>query len=58
MAETINWVAALSALGASDLVRDVVERTLGALAKTPDDRELILGSLTAGGRLAVEPASP
>jgi MoxR-like ATPase len=58
MAETINWVAALAALGASDLVRDVVERTLGALAKTPDDRELMLRSLTADGRLAVEPASP
>jgi MoxR-like ATPase len=53
MAETINWVAALCALGAADLVRDDVVRTLGALAKTPDDRELLIASLDADGRLAV-----
>jgi MoxR-like ATPase len=52
LAETINWVAALTALGAADLVRDDVVRTLGALAKTPDDRELLLSSLDADGRLA------
>ena len=45
LAEAINWVAALTALGAADLVREVVEPTLGALVKTPDDRDLVLGSL-------------
>ena len=55
LAETINWVAALSALGAGELVRDDVVRTLGALAKTPDDRELLVSSLDADGRLVVGP---
>jgi MoxR-like ATPase len=41
MAETIDWVSALSALGATDLVRDDVLRTLVAIAKTPDDRVAI-----------------
>lgn len=44
VAETIDWVAALVVLGVADLVEanaaDVVA-TLGALAKTPDDREII-----------------
>jgi MoxR-like ATPase len=56
MAEAINWVAALSVLGASELVRADIERTLGALAKTPDDRELLLSSLGVDGRLTVGPA--
>jgi MoxR-like ATPase len=42
VAEAINWVAALSALGAGELVRDVVVASLGALAKTPDDRERVI----------------
>src|SRR6201989_2232642 len=37
VAEAISWVAALSALGVTELVRDDVSTTLGALAKTPDD---------------------
>jgi MoxR-like ATPase len=45
VAEAINWVAALSALGATDLVRDVVVATLGTVAKTPDDRDLVVESL-------------
>ena len=45
MAETIDWVAALSALGAADLARPEVLRTLGAIAKTPDDRATVVGSL-------------
>ncbi len=52
LAETINWVAALTTLGVGELVRSDVVRTLGALAKTPDDRELLLASLDADGRLA------
>jgi MoxR-like ATPase len=42
MAETIDWVAALSALGAADLARSEVLRTLGALLKTPDDRAAVV----------------
>jgi MoxR-like ATPase len=45
IAEAINWVAALSVLGATELVRDVVVATLGAVAKTPDDQELVVSSL-------------
>ncbi|TVS86657.1 AAA family ATPase [Mycobacterium helveticum] len=45
VAETIDWVAALVALGVADLAApDTVESgltSLGALAKTPDDRTLI-----------------
>ena len=36
---------ALSALGAAELVRDDVVRTLGAIAKTPDDRDTVLGAV-------------
>ena len=45
MAETIDWVSALTALGVSELVRDDVVRTLGAIVKTPDDRQTISGVL-------------
>jgi hypothetical protein len=45
VAEAINWVGALGALGATELVRGVVVPTLGALAKTPDDRDLVVASL-------------
>jgi len=45
IAEAINWVAALSALGATELVREVVAPTLGALVKTPDDRDVVVGTL-------------
>jgi MoxR-like ATPase len=45
VAEAINWVAALSALGATELVRELVAPTLGALVKTPDDRDLVVASL-------------
>ncbi|WP_232827338.1 AAA family ATPase [Jiangella endophytica] len=41
MAETIDWVAALSSIGATELVRADAVRTLSAVAKTPDDRETI-----------------
>ncbi|GAA3845724.1 MoxR family ATPase [Sphaerisporangium flaviroseum] len=49
MAETIDWVAALSALGATDLVREQVVLTLSAIAKTPDDRDAIAGALDGAG---------
>ncbi|MET0998947.1 MAG: MoxR family ATPase [Marmoricola sp.] len=47
MAEAINWVAALSALGATELVRDTVVATLGAVVKTVDDRDTVLAGLDA-----------
>jgi MoxR-like ATPase len=45
MAETIDWVSALSALRASELVRADIVRTLSALAKSPDDRTTMNGAL-------------
>jgi MoxR-like ATPase len=45
MAEAIDWVAALSALGATELVSDHVRLTLGTLAKTPTDRDLLAEAL-------------
>lgn len=41
VAETIDWVAALVSLGVADLVDADASVSLGALAKTPDDRGLI-----------------
>ena len=41
VAEAINWVAALAALGVGELVREDVRATLSALAKTPDDRDVL-----------------
>ena len=38
MAEAIDWVSALAALGVAELVRGDIVRTLSAIAKTPDDR--------------------
>jgi MoxR-like ATPase len=45
LAETIDWLSALVALGAADLVGSGVAATLGTLAKTPDDRDLIAEAL-------------
>ncbi|MFC7650091.1 AAA family ATPase [Streptosporangium lutulentum] len=50
MAEAIDWVSALSALGATDLVREDVVRTLSTIAKTPDDCDAITGALGHLGR--------
>jgi MoxR-like ATPase len=41
VAETIDWVAALVSLGVADLVDPDAPASLGALAKTPDDRAII-----------------
>jgi MoxR-like ATPase len=41
LAETIDWVSALTVLGTSSLARVDALRTLGAIAKTPDDRDAI-----------------
>ncbi|ART74041.1 oxidoreductase [Mycobacterium dioxanotrophicus] len=45
IAETIDWVAALVALGVSDLVDPAAPGTLGALAKTPDDSQILHDAL-------------
>jgi MoxR-like ATPase len=45
IAETIDWVAALVALGAGDLVDPAALAGLGALAKTPDDLGLLHDAL-------------
>ncbi len=45
MAETIDWVSALSALGATELVRADAIATMGTIAKTPDDRDAVLAVL-------------
>ena len=41
LAETIDWLSALSALGVSDLPGDHVLRTIGTIAETPDDRLVV-----------------
>jgi MoxR-like ATPase len=55
MAETIDWVSALSALRASELVRPDIVRTLSAIAKSPDDHTTITDALDELGYS--EPAS-
>lgn len=45
LAEAIDWVSALHALGISELERDVARGTIGAIAKTPDDVETIRATL-------------
>ena len=45
LAETIDWVSVLSVIGAANLVRPDILRTLGAIAKTPDDRVTISAAL-------------
>ncbi|GIJ79964.1 MoxR-like ATPase [Micromonospora phaseoli] len=45
MAEVIDWVAALSVLGATDLAADDARWTIGAIAKTPDDRAAVATAL-------------
>ncbi|AXO37130.1 carbon monoxide oxidation accessory protein CoxD [Micromonospora sp. B006] len=47
MAEAIDWVAALSVLGAADLSADDVVQTIGTIAKTPDDRAAVAAALGA-----------
>jgi MoxR-like ATPase len=47
LAEAIDWLAALTALGATELVPDRARETLGTLAKTPGDRIAITALLEA-----------
>ena len=49
MAETIDWVSALKVLGATELARNEIILTLGAITKTPDDRDAVMAQLGALG---------
>ena len=49
MAETIDWVSALTLLGASELGRADIMLTLGAITKTPDDRDTVAAELDTLG---------
>ncbi len=49
LAETIDWVSALAALGATNLVREDIVASLGTIAKTPDDRDAMLDALDGWG---------
>jgi MoxR-like ATPase len=44
VAETLDWVSALAAMGATGLEDDVVDATLGAVLKYHEDLELIRGA--------------
>jgi MoxR-like ATPase len=44
LAEAIDWVSALAALGATELAPGDVLRTIGTIAKTPDDRLVVAGA--------------
>lgn len=53
VAEAIDWVRALQALGIERLDADAARRTLGAVVKHDEDRELVLGAgleSVVGGR--------
>ena len=52
MAEAIDWVSALSAVGATALVRSDIVRTISTIAKTPDDRCTITDALDELGYAA------
>ncbi len=45
LAEAIDWVSALAALGVHELVRHDLVRTLGAVVKTPDDLRMVVEAL-------------
>lgn len=47
LAETIDWVRALSALGVGDLTPASARRALGTLIKTPDDHAMVAMALDA-----------
>lgn len=45
LAEAIDWVSALQALGVNELHRDVAKATAGSIAKTPDDLQTVATAL-------------
>ena len=46
IAETLDWAAALLALGAADLTGDVIDETLGVVLKYEEDIRLVRGDAT------------
>jgi len=48
LAEAIDWVAALHALGVTELDAPAARATLGSIAKTPDDLAAVRDALDAG----------
>lgn len=48
VAEAIDWVSALSALGINHLDRSAAESTLGSFVKTPDDLAAVRAAIEAG----------
>ncbi len=55
LAESIDWLSALSVLGVSELTEADVVRTLGAIVKTPDDSTSVLGALAGLGLVGTGP---
>jgi MoxR-like ATPase len=45
LAEAIDWVSALTALGVTELAPADALRTIGTIAKTPDDRLVVAGAV-------------
>jgi hypothetical protein len=41
IAEAIDWVAALTVLGVSELDADAIDRTLGSVLKYAEDQEVL-----------------
>ncbi len=48
VAEAIDWVGALHALGVSELDRSTAQLTIGSVVKTPDDLELVGAAIDRG----------
>ncbi len=48
VAEAIDWVGALHALGVSELDRSTARLTIGSVVKTPDDLELVGAAIDRG----------
>jgi hypothetical protein len=46
VAETIDWVQSLDAIGASDLSEDNAAQTLGAVIKGRDDLDYVNNNIT------------
>ncbi|MFG1784314.1 AAA family ATPase [Rhodococcus oryzae] len=57
LAESIDWVSALATLGATELGRAEAVTSLGAIAKTPDDRDSIIALLDDNERDRATPCA-
>jgi MoxR-like ATPase len=58
LAETIDWVSALAALGVTELAAGDLLRTIGTIAKTPDDRIAVAEAVHALGAVTVTESVP